>query len=78
VGIEKGVAWSLHDVLESLLVLSANDAAYALAQRISGSLAAFAAVHATIGETDRDDRFHPSSTTLPAWTGPRGSRAATW
>jgi D-alanyl-D-alanine carboxypeptidase len=44
VGIEKGVAWSLHDVLESLLVLSANDAAYALAQRISGSLAAFAAV----------------------------------
>ena len=28
-------------MLESLLVLSANDAAYALAQRISGSLAAF-------------------------------------
>jgi D-alanyl-D-alanine carboxypeptidase (penicillin-binding protein 5/6) len=44
VGIEKGVPWSLHDVLESLLVLSANDAAYALAQRISGSLAAFAEV----------------------------------
>jgi D-alanyl-D-alanine carboxypeptidase (penicillin-binding protein 5/6) len=44
VGIEKGVGWSLHDVLESLLVLSANDAAYALAQRISGSLAAFAVV----------------------------------
>ena len=44
VGIEKGVAWPLHDVLESLLVLSANDAAYALAQRISGSLATFASV----------------------------------
>jgi D-alanyl-D-alanine carboxypeptidase len=44
VGIEKGVAWPLHDVLESLLVLSANDAAYALAQRVSGSLAAFASV----------------------------------
>jgi hypothetical protein len=44
VGIEKGVRWSLRDVLESLLVLSANDAAYALAQRISGSLAAFATV----------------------------------
>ena len=43
-GIEKGVAWPLHDVLESLLVLSANDAAYALAQRISGSLATFASV----------------------------------
>jgi hypothetical protein len=44
VGIEKGVPWSLHDVLEALLVLSANDAAYALAQRVSGSLAAFAKV----------------------------------
>jgi D-alanyl-D-alanine carboxypeptidase len=44
VGIEKGVPWSLHDVLESLLVLSANDAAYALAQRISGSLATFGTV----------------------------------
>ena len=44
VGIQKGVAWPLHDVLESLLVLSANDAAYALAQRVSGSLAAFAVV----------------------------------
>jgi D-alanyl-D-alanine carboxypeptidase len=56
VGIQKGVAWSLHDVLESLLVLSANDAAYALAQRISGSLAAFSAVMqrsaAQIGMTD--------------------------
>ncbi len=44
VGIEKGVRWPLHDVLEALLVLSANDAAYAVAQRISGSLAAFAKV----------------------------------
>ncbi|MGA3219865.1 MAG: hypothetical protein ABSE77_12445 [Acidimicrobiales bacterium] len=56
VGIEKGVPWSLHDVLESLLVLSANDAAYALAQRTSGSLAAFAGVMersaAQLGMTD--------------------------
>jgi D-alanyl-D-alanine carboxypeptidase (penicillin-binding protein 5/6) len=44
VGIEKGVPWPLHDVLESLLVLSANDAAYALAQRIGGSLAGFARI----------------------------------
>ena len=41
VGMEKGVAWPLDDVLQSLLVLSANDAAYAIAQRVSGSLSAF-------------------------------------
>ena len=44
VGIEIGVAWPLNEVLQSLLVLSANDAAYAIAQRLSGSLAAFAGV----------------------------------
>jgi D-alanyl-D-alanine carboxypeptidase (penicillin-binding protein 5/6) len=44
VGIEVGVAWPLNEVLQSLLVLSANDAAYAIAQRLSGSLAAFAGV----------------------------------
>jgi serine-type D-Ala-D-Ala carboxypeptidase (penicillin-binding protein 5/6) len=44
VGIEIGVGWPLNEVLQSLLVLSANDAAYAIAQRLSGSLAAFAGV----------------------------------
>ena len=44
VGIEKGVAWPLEDVLQALLVFSANDAAYAIAQRVSGSLAAFGPV----------------------------------
>ena len=44
VGIEIGVAWPLNEVLQSLLVLSANDAAYAIAQRLSGSLAAFGGV----------------------------------
>ena len=61
VGIEKGVAWPLHDVLESLLVLSANDAAYSLAQRISGSLAAFGTVMdrsaEQLGMTD-EPQFH--------------------
>ena len=41
VGIEKGVGWPLREVLQSLLVYSANDAAYAIAQRVSGSLTAF-------------------------------------
>jgi D-alanyl-D-alanine carboxypeptidase len=44
VGIEKGVPWPLHQVLESLLVLSANDAAYAIAGRVSGTLARFGPV----------------------------------
>jgi serine-type D-Ala-D-Ala carboxypeptidase (penicillin-binding protein 5/6) len=44
VGIEVGVAWPLDEVLQSLLVMSANDAAYAIAQRVSGSLGAFAGV----------------------------------
>jgi serine-type D-Ala-D-Ala carboxypeptidase (penicillin-binding protein 5/6) len=42
VGMEPGQMWPLSDTLQALLVFSANDAAYALAQRISGSLAQFA------------------------------------
>jgi D-alanyl-D-alanine carboxypeptidase len=41
VGMEKGVPWPLDEVLGSLLVYSANDAAYAIAQRIGGSLPGF-------------------------------------
>jgi D-alanyl-D-alanine carboxypeptidase (penicillin-binding protein 5/6) len=43
-GIEKGVAWPLHEVLQSLLVYSANDAAYAIAQRVAGTLSAFGTI----------------------------------
>lgn len=61
VGIERGVPWPVEDVLQSLLVMSANDAAYALAQKISGSLAAFGTVMdrsaAQIGMSD-DPVFH--------------------
>jgi D-alanyl-D-alanine carboxypeptidase len=44
VGIQKGVGWPLNEVLQALLVYSANDAAYAIAQRVSGSLSAFGPV----------------------------------
>ena len=61
VGIEKGVAWPLPEVLQSLLVFSANDAAYAIADRISGTLRGFAPVMERsadqIGMTD-DPVFH--------------------
>ena len=56
VGMEKGVPWPLGEVLQSLLVFSANDAAYAIADRVSGTLTAFAPVMersaAQIGMTD--------------------------
>jgi D-alanyl-D-alanine carboxypeptidase (penicillin-binding protein 5/6) len=56
VGMEKGVPWPLDEVLQSLLVFSANDAAYAIADRVSGTLTAFAPVMersaAQIGMTD--------------------------
>jgi D-alanyl-D-alanine carboxypeptidase (penicillin-binding protein 5/6) len=44
VGIQKGVAWPMNEVLQALLVYSANDAAYAIAQRVSGSLKGFGPV----------------------------------
>ncbi len=44
VGMEKGVPWPLPEVLQSLLVFSANDAAYAIADRVSGTLTGFAPV----------------------------------
>jgi D-alanyl-D-alanine carboxypeptidase (penicillin-binding protein 5/6) len=43
VGMTAGQKWPLNDTLQALLVFSANDAAYALAQRVSGSLGDFAA-----------------------------------
>jgi D-alanyl-D-alanine carboxypeptidase len=55
-GMKAGQVWPLSVSLQALLVDSANDAAYALAQRVSGSLPAFAATMqqaaAEIGMTD--------------------------
>ncbi|HYA45017.1 MAG TPA: hypothetical protein VED59_05380, partial [Acidimicrobiales bacterium] len=44
VGMEVGRPWPLRETLQALLVMSANDSAYALAQRVSGSLQAFGAL----------------------------------
>jgi serine-type D-Ala-D-Ala carboxypeptidase (penicillin-binding protein 5/6) len=56
VGMTVGQTWPLNDTLQALLVFSANDAAYALAQRVSGSLSRFAATMqdaaAQLGMTD--------------------------
>jgi D-alanyl-D-alanine carboxypeptidase (penicillin-binding protein 5/6) len=43
IGMRAGQGWALAPALHSLLMVSANDAAYALAEAASGSLAGFAA-----------------------------------
>jgi serine-type D-Ala-D-Ala carboxypeptidase (penicillin-binding protein 5/6) len=43
IGMEPGQKWPFSETLRALLIYSANDAAYALAQRIGGSLQAFGA-----------------------------------
>jgi D-alanyl-D-alanine carboxypeptidase (penicillin-binding protein 5/6) len=43
IGMVEGQQWALDQVLHSLMMVSANDAAYALAEAASGGLAAFAA-----------------------------------
>jgi serine-type D-Ala-D-Ala carboxypeptidase (penicillin-binding protein 5/6) len=43
IGMQPGQGWTLSPALHSLLMVSANDAAYALAEAASGSLAGFAA-----------------------------------
>jgi D-alanyl-D-alanine carboxypeptidase (penicillin-binding protein 5/6) len=42
IGMEPGQAWALDDVLHALLMDSSNDAGYALAHTVAGSLRAFA------------------------------------
>ncbi len=46
VGMRPGQAWPLPITLHALLISSANDAAYALAQRVGGSLESFAVIMA--------------------------------
>jgi D-alanyl-D-alanine carboxypeptidase (penicillin-binding protein 5/6) len=43
IGMKAGQKWSFSETLRALLIYSANDAAYSLAQRVSGSLARFGA-----------------------------------
>lgn len=42
IGLEEGQVWELENLLHSLLMVSANDAAYALAEAAGGDLAGFA------------------------------------
>ncbi len=44
VGMKAGQVWSLVLALHALLIFSANDAAYAIAQRVSGTLPSFGSV----------------------------------
>lgn len=42
IGLRPGAVWSLDQALHAMLIVSANDAAYAIAERTAGSLGAFA------------------------------------
>ncbi len=57
VGMKVGQRWTLSVSLHALLIFSANDAAYALAERVGGSLPGFAAIMrraaAQLGMSDR-------------------------
>jgi serine-type D-Ala-D-Ala carboxypeptidase (penicillin-binding protein 5/6) len=49
INMKQGQVWPFAEALDSLMVVSANDAAYAIAEATSGSLAAFANAEATTG-----------------------------
>jgi D-alanyl-D-alanine carboxypeptidase (penicillin-binding protein 5/6) len=49
IGMKVGERWKLSDTLASLMVVSANDAAYALAESTSGSIASFASAETETG-----------------------------
>ena len=49
INMKAGQHWTLQDALASLLVVSANDAAYAIAEGTSGSVSAFAKAQAATG-----------------------------
>lgn len=49
ISMKQGERWKFSDALASLMVVSANDAAYAIAESTSGSVAAFAKAEAETG-----------------------------
>jgi D-alanyl-D-alanine carboxypeptidase len=49
INMKQGQRWTLADALDSLMVVSANDAAYAIAEATSGNIGAFAKAEAATG-----------------------------
>ena len=70
------------DTLHALLIVSANDAAYALAQRVGGSLAGFARIMRRRRRPARDVRPAGAPRSRPAWTAREGvdggNRISAW
>ena len=50
IGMQVGQQWSMKDALDSLLLVSANDSAYAIAQSTAGSIEGFSAEMAKTGQ----------------------------
>ena len=60
IDMREGSTWPLDQALPALMIISANDAAYALAENAGGSLAGFAAMAAKTGQRLglQDTSFH--------------------
>ncbi len=50
IGAKPGQVWKLDDLVHALLIISGNDAAYAIAERSAGSVEAFATQMNTVGK----------------------------
>jgi D-alanyl-D-alanine carboxypeptidase (penicillin-binding protein 5/6) len=63
INMKQGQRWSFAEALDSLMVVSANDAAYAIAEATSGNVAAFARAEAATGRQLglRDSTFNDPS-----------------
>jgi serine-type D-Ala-D-Ala carboxypeptidase (penicillin-binding protein 5/6) len=80
-GMEPGQRWPLSEVLPALLIYSANDAAYALAERIGGSLEGFEPIMqeaaAQLGLTDGPVLHDPAGLDGTEGVG-GGNRLSAW
>ena len=74
IGMVAGEQWALDQALHSLMMVSANDAAYALAEAASGSARGLRRRHERRRRPLRHDR-QPASPTRPASTDSPASRA---
>jgi D-alanyl-D-alanine carboxypeptidase (penicillin-binding protein 5/6) len=80
IGMKEGERWSVADALHSMLMVSANDAAYALAEAVSGNLTQFAtdanALAARLGM--RDSAWNDPAGFDDDWAFDGGNRASAY
>ena len=75
IGMQTGTRWPFKNTMASMMMVSANDAAYALAQDVGGSVNGFADIAQLDREAVRHARQHASAIP-PASPTRRRTRAA--